>query len=155
MSAAASTAAQQRIATVPAAFRSRGTRSARSSSASSSRRGPAAVAAAPVVRAATTEKKTVIKVCGVTTVEDATQAAAAGATYIGMILWPKSKRSISLELATEVAAAAKAGGAIPVGVFVDEGVEEIKAACAQVGLDHAQLHGEEMDGNKIKTIIWT
>jgi len=40
-----------------------------------------------------------------------------------MILWPKSKRSISLEVAATVAAAAKAGGAIPVGVFVDETAE--------------------------------
>ena len=77
--------------------------------------------------AATAGKAPLVKVCGVTTAEDATQATKAGANFIGMILWPKSKRSISLEVATTVAAAAKAGGAIPVGVFVDESAEEIIA----------------------------
>ena len=68
-------------------------------------------------------KKTLVKVCGVTTPEDATQAASAGAHFIGMILWPKSKRSIDLDVAKSVADAAKAAGAIPIGVFVDETAE--------------------------------
>ena len=58
--------------------------------------------------AAKDEKKTLVKVCGVTTPEDATQAAVAGADFIGMILWPKSKRSIPLDVAKQVADAAKA-----------------------------------------------
>ena len=87
-------------------------------------------------------KKTLVKVCGVTTPEDATQAASAGAHFIGMILWPKSKRSIDLDVAKSVADAAKAAGAIPIGVFVDETAEEIIAACEKVGIDHAQLHGD-------------
>ena len=68
-----------------------------------------------------------VKVCGVTTAEDATHAGQAGANFIGMILWPKSKRSIALDVAKEVAAAAKEAGAVPVGVFVDESAEEIVA----------------------------
>ena len=92
--------------------------------------------------AAKDEKKTLVKVCGVTTPEDATQAASAGADFIGMILWPKSKRSIPLDVAKQVADAAKAAGATPIGVFVDESAEEIVAACEAVGIDHAQLHGD-------------
>lgn len=85
---------------------------------------------------------TLVKVCGVTTAEDAKHAAEAGANFIGMILWPKSKRSIPLDVAADVAAAAKASGAVPVGVFVDESADEIVAACDAVGIDHAQLHGD-------------
>jgi phosphoribosylanthranilate isomerase len=59
-----------------------------------------------------------------------------------MILWPKSKRSVDLALAREIADAAKSGGAIPVGVFVDESVDAITSACAATGIDHAQLHGD-------------
>jgi phosphoribosylanthranilate isomerase len=62
----------------------------------------------------------VVKVCGVTNAEDAIVAAQAGANLIGMILWPKAKRSIPAAVARQLAAAARAHGAEPVGVFVDE-----------------------------------
>lgn len=106
-------------------------------SARAPRRG---VRAARVVAAAAAPT-TLVKVCGVTTVEDCEQAVKAGANFIGMIVWPKSKRSVTVETAAEVAAAAKAGGAVPVGVFVDESAEEIVEKCAAIGIDHAQLHG--------------
>ena len=121
-----------------AAFQSttfcRGSRAVSSRSATSTTRRAAvarvttaAASTRPVVAAANSAKSPLVKVCGVTTVEDATQAANAGADFIGMILWPKSKRSISLDVAVDVAAAAKDGGATPVGVFVDETAEEIVA----------------------------
>ena len=50
---------------------------------------------------------------------------AAGANLIGMILWPRAKRSIPAALAREVAAAARAHGAEPVAVFVDEDADTI------------------------------
>jgi phosphoribosylanthranilate isomerase len=59
-----------------------------------------------------------------------------------MILWPQSKRSVSLEVGKEIAAKAKEGGAVPIGVFVDETVEQIVQACDFCDLDHAQLHGD-------------
>ena len=44
-----------------------------------------------------------------------------------MILWPNSKRSVKdLSLAAEIAAAAREGGAEPVGVFVDESPEQAR-----------------------------
>ena len=44
---------------------------------------------------------------------------------MGMILWPGAKRSVGGALAAEIAAAAREGGAQPVGVFVDERAEEV------------------------------
>ena len=76
-----------------------------------------------------------------TTPGDCDLAVGAGASFIGMILWPKSKRSVAFDVAAEIAAKAKEGGAVPVGVFVDESAEEIIAACDAVGIDYAQLHG--------------
>lgn len=83
-----------------------------------------------------------VKVCGVTNPEDATVASAAGANLIGMILWPKAKRSISPEAAREIAAAARRHGAEPVAVFVDEDAATIAAVCAAADVTIAQLHGE-------------
>ena len=97
---------------------------------------------APATRAAAASPgSTLVKVCGVTTPGDCDLAVGAGASFIGMILWPKSKRSVAFDVAAEIAAKAKEGGAIPIGVFVDESAEEIIAACDAVGIDHAQLHG--------------
>ena len=48
-----------------------------------------------------------------------------------MILWPGSKRSVKdFRLAAEIAAAAREGGAEPVGVFVDESPEQARAPAA-------------------------
>ncbi|CAI5484739.1 unnamed protein product [Closterium sp. Yama58-4] len=71
--------------------------------------------------------------------EDAAFAAANGAAFVGMILWPKAKRSIALPVAARVAAAARSGGAVPVGVFVDESAAEIEAACREAGVFVAQV----------------
>jgi len=83
-----------------------------------------------------------VKVCGVTTEEDAAFAASCGANMIGMILWPKAKRSIPLDVARRIAAAARAHGALPVGVFVDEDAATIADVCEQTGVEVAQLHGD-------------
>jgi phosphoribosylanthranilate isomerase len=80
-----------------------------------------------------------VKMCGITSPEDAAMAAKAGANYVGMIVWPKSKRSVCLSLAREIAAAAREGGAEPVGVFVDENAAEIEDMCIAAGLGIAQV----------------
>ena len=82
-----------------------------------------------------------VKVCGITNPEDAELAASAGANLIGMILWPKAKRSVPLALAAEIAAAARRHGAEPVGVFVDEDAATIESICKLSGISIAQLHG--------------
>uniref|UniRef100_A0A0D6QY55 phosphoribosylanthranilate isomerase n=1 Tax=Araucaria cunninghamii TaxID=56994 RepID=A0A0D6QY55_ARACU len=82
-----------------------------------------------------------VKMCGITSVHDAVVAAEAGANFIGMILWPKSKRSVPLDVAKEISRAAREYGAEPVGVFVDEDADEIERACDATNIAFVQLHG--------------
>ncbi len=86
---------------------------------------------------------TKIKICGVTRVVDAAHAAAAGADFIGINFWSRSKRYVETAAAPPIAAAARAAGAQVVGVFVDATADEIAAVVARVGLDIVQLHGAE------------
>jgi phosphoribosylanthranilate isomerase len=83
-----------------------------------------------------------VKICGVTTPEDAALAARAGADAIGVNLWPGSKRYVDPARAGAVLAAVPAG-VLKVGVFVDAPAAEVGAAVARLGLDRAQLHGNE------------
>lgn len=88
------------------------------------------------------ESVPLVKMCGITTVHDAVLAAEAGAKFIGMILWPKSKRSVSLNVAKEISKAAREHGAEPVGVFVEEDANEIEQACDATNIAFVQLHGD-------------
>lgn len=83
-----------------------------------------------------------IKICGVVSKQDAELAAGAGADYIGMILWPKARRSVPLETAAQISEAARRHGAKPVGVFVDEDFADIVRSCKAAGIATAQLHGK-------------
>lgn len=87
-------------------------------------------------------KAPLVKICGVTNVKDAIMAAQAGARYVGMILWQKSKRSISIETAKAIAYAVRIHKAEPVGVFVDEDADMIERCCNLASIGIAQLHGE-------------
>jgi phosphoribosylanthranilate isomerase len=89
---------------------------------------------------------TKIKICGITNLEDALTAAAAGADYLGFIFYPPSPRAITPETATAVAAQLRAGEKCPilVGVFVNETAERMAAILDQCQLDLAQLSGEEV-----------
>jgi phosphoribosylanthranilate isomerase len=80
----------------------------------------------------------------VTRADQAASIAAAGADFIGLNLWPGSRRHVTAELAADLATAARgAGPAKLVGVFVDAGAGDIAAAVARVGFDIVQLHGNE------------
>jgi len=83
-----------------------------------------------------------VKVCGITTPEDALLAVEAGADAVGVVFYPMSPRRVDPERAAAVARC------LPpfvsrVGVFVDAGRDEIARIVEQVGLDLLQLHGEE------------
>ena len=44
-----------------------------------------------------------IKICGLTNVEDALDAVAAGADFLGFVLWERSLRHVTVERAREIA----------------------------------------------------
>ncbi|MBI5524239.1 MAG: phosphoribosylanthranilate isomerase [Desulfarculus sp.] len=82
-----------------------------------------------------------VKICGLTNLEDALAAVAAGADALGFVLAPSPRRvtpdqarAIIRRLPPLVAT---------VGVFVDEPVREVARLKAWCGLDWAQLHGQE------------
>jgi phosphoribosylanthranilate isomerase len=83
-----------------------------------------------------------VKICGVTTPEDARTAAEAGADAVGLNFYPKSPRYLAPEAARAVAGAVPRG-VVKVGLFVNAPVEEVCRAFDGLGLDLVQLHGDE------------
>ena len=83
-----------------------------------------------------------IKICGITTPEDAAMAAAAGADALGINLWPGSRRYVAPEAVAAVLAAIPPH-VLKVGVFVNAAPAEVMARVLTLGLDRAQLHGDE------------
>jgi len=87
-------------------------------------------------------RATRIKVCGITRVEDARLAVDLGADLLGLNFYPESPRYLSPARAVEIAEAVR-GETTLVGVFVNSRPAEIAEIAARVGLDLAQLHGDE------------
>jgi phosphoribosylanthranilate isomerase len=83
-----------------------------------------------------------VKVCGLTTVDDALMCIDAGVDAIGLNFWTKSARYCDESVARSIADAVR-GRALIVGVFVDAPADEIERVRAQVGLECVQLHGDE------------
>lgn len=83
-----------------------------------------------------------VKICGITTPAAARAAAQAGASAVGFVFWPRSRRYVDPERAAALAAELPPGVA-RVGVFVDEPLDRVVAAARAAGLTHVQLHGAE------------
>ncbi|MGZ5311600.1 MAG: phosphoribosylanthranilate isomerase [Solirubrobacterales bacterium] len=83
-----------------------------------------------------------IKICGMTSLEDAEHAAELGAWAIGLIHHRESPRFVEPEAAEEIAAAVKRRCEIA-GVFVNSPLEEVVDAADREGLTLLQFHGEE------------
>jgi phosphoribosylanthranilate isomerase len=81
-----------------------------------------------------------IKICGVTSVDDAIACAELGADSIGLNFWPKSKRRCPIDVAARVVDATDVR---VVGVFVDASLEEIARVRSITGIEWVQLHGDE------------
>jgi len=83
-----------------------------------------------------------IKICGITRPQDAALAARLGADAIGMVFYPAARRGVSIETAREILRILPAF-VTPVGLFVDQPVEEIRAIAGELHLTTLQLHGHE------------
>ena len=79
-----------------------------------------------------------VKICGVTNEEDARQAIACGADYIGFIFYEKSPRYVHVKPKVDDYKSVK-----KVGVFVNASERTINEKRIQFGLDMIQLHGDE------------
>jgi indole-3-glycerol phosphate synthase/phosphoribosylanthranilate isomerase len=80
-----------------------------------------------------------VKICGITRRADAEAALDAGASWLGFIFHPASPRCITPEACEELA---RGLGGVKVGVFVEQGIEEIEAIARRCRLHGVQLHGE-------------
>jgi phosphoribosylanthranilate isomerase len=83
-----------------------------------------------------------VKICGVTSIQDALMCAGAGADAVGLNFWERSVRRCEPQIAREIAAQL-AGKLLLVGVFVDATEAQIEETRKLVGLDCVQLHGAE------------
>lgn len=87
------------------------------------------------------EERSKVKICGVTSLEDARFVSGALADYLGFIFYEDSARHIT---------PAKAGAIINwvegpkcVGVFVNQPLDDVNMIARQTGIDYVQLHGRE------------
>ncbi|OBZ87379.1 Multifunctional tryptophan biosynthesis protein [Choanephora cucurbitarum] len=118
-------------------------------------------------------KRSLVKICGISSVEAAKEAALSGADLIGLIFAERSKRTVPLETAKQIVQAVReldietdrkptqnhtslewfqthrrllenrTKKPLVVGVFVNQSVDYMAQVALEVGLDLVQLHGTE------------
>ena len=90
-----------------------------------------------------------VKICGITNLEDAQAAIAAGADMLGFNFYKHSARFIEPKAASEIITALRSPtnprdrAVSMIGVFVDESSDEVARIAEEVNLDGLQLHGDE------------
>ena len=83
-----------------------------------------------------------VKICGITSTDDALTACDYGASAIGFVFYKKSPRYIKPEQALKIISRLPAFVST-VGVFVDEPIGVIRTIANTLGLHYVQLHGNE------------
>lgn len=83
--------------------------------------------------------RTIVKVCGLTRLEDARAALEAGADWLGFILMGESPRRVSPEQARSILDALP--GAVGVAVMVSPSPDEARELAIRAGVRRVQLHG--------------
>jgi phosphoribosylanthranilate isomerase len=86
--------------------------------------------------------RTRVKFCGITQYEDAAAAVALGVDALGFVFYGPSPRNIPVEQASAIIAK------LPplvckVGLFVDAGIDTVRAVLDAVPIDVVQFHGNE------------
>jgi phosphoribosylanthranilate isomerase len=87
-------------------------------------------------------RMTEVKICGVTSVDDARTAVELGAWAIGTIFHEPSPRACPPEVAEEIGAEVKRKAEL-VGVFVNEPLDRVALLADRCGFTILQLHGDE------------
>ncbi|QIL88626.1 phosphoribosylanthranilate isomerase [Microbulbifer sp. SH-1] len=83
-----------------------------------------------------------VKICGITSVDDALLAVDAGADALGLVFYPPSPRNVAPEQAAEIARAVSPF-VVLTGLFVNAHPEQVEAVLQQVPLNLLQFHGDE------------
>jgi phosphoribosylanthranilate isomerase len=83
-----------------------------------------------------------VKICGITSLEDAQAAADAGADALGFVFYPASSRYVTPEQAGRIIQTLPPF-VTTVGLFVDVALDTVNDLAARCGLDRIQLHGRE------------
>jgi phosphoribosylanthranilate isomerase len=83
-----------------------------------------------------------IKICGITTPEDARIAIDAGADAIGLNYYSGSKRCVGFLDAKKIVDEV-GSKALKVGVFVNQTASDLNIIAGDIGLDAVQLHGDQ------------
>jgi len=83
-----------------------------------------------------------VKICGITSVEDAQHVCNAGADALGLVFYEKSPRNVTIEQAAAICES------LPpfvgsVGLFLDAAEDFVDSVLATVSLDLLQFHGAE------------
>lgn len=83
-----------------------------------------------------------VKICGITSINDALCACNAGVDALGFVFYPKSKRFVTPEMAASIC------HALPpfvtsVGLFMDADRKQVQNTLTTVSLDLLQFHGKE------------
>jgi len=85
---------------------------------------------------------TLVKICGITNLDDALAAVDAGADALGFNFYPRSPRYITPETARAICERLPAE-VLTVGVFVNEELDAVEKTASAAGISALQLHGTE------------
>jgi len=85
---------------------------------------------------------TKVKICGITSLDDALMAVEAGADALGFVFFEKSPRYLSPEVAARIIESIPPMVQV-VGLFVNAELDFVNRTADSCGLDIVQLHGDE------------
>ena len=85
----------------------------------------------------------IFKICGLKDVESLNCCEKNNVDFFGMIFYEKSPRNITLNEAKTLINTSKKLRIKPVGVFVDNEINNLKKIISSLGFKHIQLHGSE------------